>query len=323
MRETTPCTVVAGDFSIFRNNIDPSGKTGVKVDQCGSRAVVGAAALHQLNQPIKGTDFTQDLEGIDAMELVNLEKKFEEAKDAAFRARATSEYRRIRSWVNGRIDFDHARILDFGCGQGIAAASVALRHPKASVVGFDIEPVSVDVLDTILSNQVDTPAPANLSFISGDLQDLAKAQKFDLIYAWSVFEHVAESTMIATFKALKDLLAPGGLIFVQVNPLYFSPRGSHLYKYFPSPWHHLILSLEQLRDGLLTPEFNATASREWRQFMDLNRLTAEDIVGRAKAAGLNRVKFQTWKTDLVPPPRLLRLYAREALETNEFAALFE
>jgi trans-aconitate methyltransferase len=221
------------------------------------------------------------------------------------------------------VNLDKAKILDFGCGQGIAAASFALRHPKAKVMGLDIEPINELMLGALLEKQIGAELPKNLSLVSAGPGELPVEGTFDLIYAWSVFEHVREDLMIELFRTLKERLAPGGVLFVQINPLYFSPQGSHLYKYFKSPWHHLILSLDQLRDGVLSADFNATQSREWRQFMELNRLTGQEIIGRATASGLKSVRVQFFQTDQLPPPRLTRVYNSEVLKTTEFMALFE
>jgi 2-polyprenyl-3-methyl-5-hydroxy-6-metoxy-1,4-benzoquinol methylase len=251
----------------------------------------------------------------------SLDDAFEHARDEGFRARAIAEYKRVTNWVGAKVDLANARILDFGCGQGIAAASFAIRMPGATVVGSDMEPVNVEGLDDRLRQQIARPLPRNLEFVpTAELQDQAP---FDLIYSWSVFEHVPEDQMIEVFRQLKSLLRPGGLIFVLVNPLFFSPRGSHLYRYFKSPWHHLLLPLSELREGVFAKGVTETQTREWQQFLGLNRLTARDILGRASASGLKRTRDAFFRTDLVPPPRLSRIYDSEALATVEFMALFE
>jgi len=247
---------------------------------------------------------------------------FEKATDKAFKARATFEYQQVRKWVGDRINFDQARILDFGCGQGVAAASFALRHPQSRVLGVDIEPVPEPQLSILLNKQIGRDIPSNVSYRTISLTALSNEQ-FDLIYAWSVFEHIKEDKMIETFAMLKSHLAEGGILFICCNPLYFSPHGSHLYKYFKSPWHHLVLTLEELREGVVSVDFLASETREWQQFLQLNRLTAQDILGRASAAGLKRLRQFLAKTELAPPPRLARLYDNEVLTTTELVAIFQ
>lgn len=247
---------------------------------------------------------------------------FEAATDKAFKTRATFEYERVKKWTSDRIDLEKARILDFGCGHGVPAASFALRHPQSKVIGVDIEPIPEQQLSNLLNKQIGVGLPSNVSYRTLSLTALS-GEKFDLIYAWSVFEHIKEDKMIETFSMLKEHLAENGVIFICCNPLYFSPHGSHLYKYFKSPWHHLLLTLDELREGVISSDLLSSETREWQQFLHLNRLTAQDIVGRASAAGLKRIRQHFSKTDIAPPPRLARLYDNDVLLTTEFTAIFE
>lgn len=220
------------------------------------------------------------------------------------------------------MDFETSRILDFGCGQGIAAASFALRHPGASVYAVDVAPPDVSILETQLESQLGVGIPENLNFISNLDEILEREMRFDLIYSWSVFEHVRASELEGLFKKIKSCLSVDGRFFMQINPLYFSPRGSHLYRYFSSPWHHLTLSIDELRDVLFAADNEKRRDREWRQFIELNRLTATDILGRASASGLKLTRKELSKTDKIPPPRLARVYSQDALLTEEVIALF-
>jgi 2-polyprenyl-3-methyl-5-hydroxy-6-metoxy-1,4-benzoquinol methylase len=252
---------------------------------------------------------------------LNLEMILDKSANAGFRARAVSEYNRVSGWIGDKVNLEKARILDFGCGEGDAAASFALRLPHASVVGVDLDPVNETGLADRLRKETERSMPRNLRFIT--TADLANEKAFDVIYSWSVFEHVREDEMVDIFKQLKGLLRKGGVLFVQVNPLFFSPRGSHLYRYFKEPWHHLLLPLNALRDGVFAKGVTETHTREWQQFLELNRLTARDILGRASAAGLKRTREQFFKTEVTPPLRLTRVYNEEVLRTNEMMALFE
>lgn len=252
-----------------------------------------------------------------------LEAAFERATNPGFKARAISEYRQIRGWVGHRVDLDRAKILDFGCGQGIAAASFACRHPEASVVGLDIAPVAEPALNAMYQAQIGRDLPRNIRFATASPGHIPDSGGYDLIYAWSVFVHVREDIILDLLKTLRSRLNKNGVLFIQANPLYFSPRGSHLYNYFKSPWHHLILSLDTLQEGVLSDHATDSAKREWAQFLELNRLTAKDILGRALEAGFKLVREQSFSTDIVPPPRLTRVYDKDVLMTTELLALFE
>lgn len=252
-----------------------------------------------------------------------LEDAFSNAPDSFFRVRATSEYRAIKSWVRNHLDLDHARILDFGCGKGIAAASLALRHPGSEVIGMDVIPCDQDFLSETLKVQVNRAVPNNLQWATtfpGQAPDYSGA--FNLIYAWSVFEHMRKVDILPTLQKLHSMLLENGLLFIQIDPLYFSPRGSHLTRYFSTPWHHLLLSVDELQTRVLTADADEVAREEWTQFVELNRMTGRQILDCAKEAGLCPLREQFFQTDLEPPEELLSVYQRDALVTTGFMALF-
>jgi SAM-dependent methyltransferase len=252
-----------------------------------------------------------------------LESAFMKAPDKAFRGRAVSEYQRVRTWIRGVIDLDKARILDFGCGTGIAATSFALRHPNSTVHGVDIVPVDQPRLRKAFNSQIGKDIPSNVEFHTLLPGVHSISGKYDLIFAWSVFGHIPEHDIAPTFEHLRGSLSKGGRLFIQSSPLYFSPEGSLLGRYYKAPWHHLLLTIDQLRDGVFSAGAGGTETREWHQFLGLNRLTAEDIIDRATGAGLNLNRIKKLHTELVPPPRLTRVYDADVLTTTEFMALFD
>jgi len=257
-----------------------------------------------------------------AAHLEFLDAAFAAAPDAGFRGRVLSEYRTIKHWVKDRIDWDSAKILDFGCGGGIAAASIALRHPQAQVAGFDILSVDVDELAHLFDRQAGQALPPNLSFLSAFSEDDAGDAGYDLVYSWSVFEHIRASQIAPVCRAIKSSLKPDGLFFMQIDPLYFSPRGSHLYRFFKEPWHHLSLSVSELREGARAPANGELGTREWQQFIELNRLTGRQIIDHAQQGGLRLIRHQFFSTDLKPPSPLLDIYSADVLTTVGLYALF-
>lgn len=255
--------------------------------------------------------------------LSNLDEDFANAPDVGFRARAISEYTRVKLWAGNQINFDEAKILDFGCGAGIAAVSTALRHPNAEVYGVDVTPVDQERLKALFTKQIGREIPPNIHFSTIENGNFLNDKTFNLIYSWSVFEHIKVDEIQGVFQKLKQHLAKAGIIFIQVNPLYFSPKGSHLAGYFPDPWHHLLVSVDELKCKVLGSGRGGTEIREWQQFIELNRLTARDIIDRGLAAHLRLVREQLMKIKTVPSDELLRIYQRDALVTEEFMALFD
>jgi SAM-dependent methyltransferase len=250
----------------------------------------------------------------------SIEEAIKGAPDATFRAIATSEYKRITGWVGPHASLDSASILDFGCGQGVAAASFALRHPGSSVAGYDVSRVSIEDVAKLYKRQTGLALPSNVKYISGDLSAV-KPQSLDLIYAWSVIEHIDIDALPKLLRLFRDKLKKTGLLFVYSDPLYYSPNGSHLYRYLKSPWHHLLMSLDQMRTSVITEKATDTATREWQQFLGLNRFTAGEVLTNIGAAGFDVIKQQQFKTNLEPPERLLRIFNPEVLTTSAIQIL--
>ena len=252
----------------------------------------------------------------------SLEKLLASASDAAFKARATSEYNRIRGWTKSEIDWTAPRILDFGCGSGIPATSFALRHPDAKVFGVDVNPISEAALAKSLKEQTGLSVPDNVSFSLIKNGELPNEGDFDLIFAWSVFEHIHEEWMVDIFRDLKSRLKSNGKFFLMTEPLYYSPRGSHLYRYHKAPWHHLTLSLDKLRAGVISEKAEDTQLREWQQFLDLNRFTSHQLRDTAVRAGFELRREHIFTTEEVPPERLTRIYNPEVLTASGVQLLF-
>jgi SAM-dependent methyltransferase len=259
----------------------------------------------------------------DADKLKEVEKAIQSAADDGFKVRATSEYNRIKGWVRGEIDLSTAQILDFGCGDGVPAASFALRHPGATVFATDVEAVSPATLERTLQRQVGMNMPKNLYLSTIRAGKLPDQGDFDLINAWSVFEHVHEDWIEEILRELKKRLKRRGRLFLMSEPLYFSPRGSHLYRYFEAPWHHLLLSFDALRNAVISEQAGEREIREWQQFLELNRMTAQQLRELALGVGFSVAREQVFRTDLIPPVRLTQIYHLEVLLTTGVQIMFK
>lgn len=241
-------------------------------------------------------------------------------ENPSVRGRCVHEYKTVRRMVAKRVSWESARVLDFGCGEGIAAASFALRHPSSTVLAVDILPPRPEHLGKILQDTTKLELPDNLKLLSSPPGTLPReAADLDLVFAWSVFEHVNFADLTATMSLVGERLKPSGTFFLQINPLFHSPRGAHLYGYNSTPWVHLLTQHDALERIVMGAETVALTSRErvWEQYETLNKATAEDILGAARAAGFDVLKEERLKTDLEPPERLARIYLPDALTTEE------
>jgi 2-polyprenyl-6-hydroxyphenyl methylase/3-demethylubiquinone-9 3-methyltransferase len=99
---------------------------------------------------------------------------------------------------------DGVRLLDVGCGAGLAAEALA-RH------GFDVLGIDAaeDVIDAARAHGGDTGPKYRVS-LAEDL--LAERLRFPLITALEVIEHVPDPA--AFVRVLVGLLEPGGMLFL-------------------------------------------------------------------------------------------------------------
>jgi len=100
------------------------------------------------------------------------------------------------------------RVLDFGCGIGLALSHLVDHLPAAEVWGYDVSHVSLD--------HARLRAPA-ARFVSA-IEDMQKAY-FDLIFVANVFHHIPLEARLSAMRTCRDLLADSGSIFLfEHNP---------------------------------------------------------------------------------------------------------
>lgn len=243
----------------------------------------------------------------------------------------------IGEWIAAEIDIRSATLVDFGCGDGTTSLGVADRFGPKHVTGIDIRP-SFQNIGLIAEQMAPTRAlPPNLSFLQIDpAERLADRVAADVVFSWSCFEHIERRHLVTIFRDIYDLLPIGGLLFVQIEPLYYSPQGAHLSAYVEQPWHHLLVSDEELAEHVRRAEprdsinaRNATVPIEQkknfhlRQYATLNRLTADELLRIGRDAGFAIKREVRTRLDLTPPAALIQRLGADALLTNEIRVLFK
>ncbi len=105
-----------------------------------------------------------------------------------------------------RGDFDS--VLDAGCGSGVFSYELAKQHPRAKVVGVELEQ---DLVDAANSN-AEQAGLSNLRFEQGDVTKLDYDSEFDLVVSVDNLEHVEDD--IGAMQTLFAALRPGGRLVV-------------------------------------------------------------------------------------------------------------
>lgn len=131
----------------------------------------------------------------------------------ALAAQSLAFYDRVRDLHAryGRRPLQDSRVLDFGCGWGRLTRFFARDLAPGALYGCD--PV-----EAILQVCRRTRVPARLAQCAFVPEALPFAERFDLIYAFSVFTHLSEPAHVASLRALHAALAPGGLLVLTVRP---------------------------------------------------------------------------------------------------------
>ncbi|HDR9278182.1 hypothetical protein VI03_18725 [Burkholderia vietnamiensis] len=247
----------------------------------------------------------------------------------------------IEDWLQPYGGLAAKDVLEFGCGEATMALAMALRKQTRRVVGAEILDVYKHCLP-IANKQLglhELPPNLELHKITpgGSLADLGT---FDVIYTWSVVEHVAQYMLNDVFTSLKNALNPNGTIFLQISPLYYSAFGSHLGPWIEQPWAHLAVQDDLYKKALYnappTPEnvradwgvyiHESTTKEEeraalWETYSTLNKLTAPRLCRLVQDAGFQIVRELRTNDNVNPPDELIDIYHEDILKTQQIVLL--
>lgn len=231
------------------------------------------------------------------------------------------------------VDLNESRVLDFGCGDGFTALGV-IRFNTKEIVGVDLN-LAYNYLPEISRRYLGIDAlPNNLSFQQveeGEPLPFENAS-FDAIYAWSVLEHVHDVDYV--MHELYRVLEPEGILFIQIEPLYHSPFGSHLLRLISEPWAHLKMSedaylerawnaADHVRAKEMDLAYQSLEFQEFKEFLineylHLNRITIGELVVAVRKCGFNIVEQDHRRGHpFQPPPDLIERYPMDDLLINE------
>jgi SAM-dependent methyltransferase len=121
---------------------------------------------------------------------------------------------------HGAVPLERAVVLDFGCGWGRLTRFLARDVAPGSLCGCDPYPGILDVCER-------TGVPGRLASIPYVSKSLPFDDRFDLVYAFSVFTHLSESTHLASLRTIHAGLAGSGLLVATIRPPAYVRDGMH------------------------------------------------------------------------------------------------
>ncbi|MBI4565309.1 MAG: methyltransferase domain-containing protein [Planctomycetes bacterium] len=151
-----------------------------------------------------------------------------------------SEYEHVPRYLFAKGLAAGANVLDFGCGTGYGAASLA--EVAGSVLGLDIEEAALQWAREMHSN------PKLRFERRSDLGKGLPPNSFDLVTCFEMIEHVGLAAQIETLRIIASLLTPSGKLVISTP----NPRVTANYGANP---HHVREMTETEFLELLKPHF--------------------------------------------------------------------
>ncbi|QCE32175.1 bifunctional 2-polyprenyl-6-hydroxyphenol methylase/3-demethylubiquinol 3-O-methyltransferase UbiG [Acetobacteraceae bacterium] len=200
-------------------------------------------------------------------------------------------------WVTQQIDtrfripHTNIKLLDLGCGAGIATE--AFGKLGFSVIGADASAEVLKVANARL--QANNTLSKNITYINASGEELVNKQYlFDVVCAFEIIEHVRDPQDF--LKTLSDLTSPGGIVAVStLNKTYRSFLESKL---FAEYFLHLL----------------PIGTHDWKKF-----LRPSDLARMGRLAGLNpenisglQFSYPYWTTKKNPGSNYILLFQKPA-----------
>lgn len=187
------------------------------------------------------------------------------------------------------VDLEGKAVADIGSGDGIIDLALALRGRPRELVGFDVVPTNTTYLLEQAAEHADVAAlPEQLSFRGSEPERIdAPDASFDVVVTWSVFEHARDP--LGLLREMRRIVRPGGVLFLQLWPFYHSAKGSHLWDWFPEPFHHLQQGGEEIEVAVRAGDRHGADWSEYmlREYGTLNRVTVDELGEAVRSAGFS------------------------------------
>lgn len=103
------------------------------------------------------------------------------------------------------------RVLDYGCGWGRLMRLMLKYVDPRQLYGTDPWDASIDLCKQ-------HRCPGHLALCDYVPTELPFAERFDLVYAFSVFTHLSERTASSVMQVLRRHVAPEGMLVITIRP---------------------------------------------------------------------------------------------------------
>jgi SAM-dependent methyltransferase len=208
------------------------------------------------------------------------------------------------------VDLAGKVVADIGSGDGLIDYGVFTKARPAKLVGYDIRPTDVQMLRRMLvaagRDDDSFPSADVLSFAESQVDGIpAPDSYFDVVYTWSVFEHVDKP--IRMLSEIKRILKPTGFVFLQLWPFFGSRHGGHLWQNVDEQFAHLRHSPFEINDYLRGKAATDPSRSADDEFRSLNRITLDGLQRALMAAGLRVSKVELMSEAVHVPPDLAHL----------------
>lgn len=165
-----------------------------------------------------------------------------EEKDLVYFKYGEIENKKFCNRLGNKPNFKDKKILDFGCGHGSLAISIANSGAK-KVIGIDLDEDVINFANKNLSQNF-SYLKEIVSFEKIDLLETNKYKDFDYVVSKDTFEHSLNLDKI--LNKFYDILNFNGEVHVGFGPLYNFYNGDHGRLEAILPWFHLIIPEKKL-----------------------------------------------------------------------------
>lgn len=159
-----------------------------------------------------------------------------------------------------------ASVLDYGCAMGHQCIGLSMQG-ALNVVGIDIQEKRIEAGRKLLGEMNLEDRIALHTAVTPDMHG-----RFDVVVSLNCVEHFPDP--LASLTEMKDLLKPGGRMFVTFGPVWYSAYGPHQHEFTRAPWIHLLFPesvVMKVRGIRMSDLGTRTYSQRWLNQMSVKK----------------------------------------------------